>query len=145
MNRTQRTIVVPVTLALILLSAVVGVLLSAVSPHNWDTLLTRLQGGQIVTIAPASNAQATLYVLDASRPTMQEMMVNLRVSRPEYSDGPASVPILLTTEKSVVEVPINDDLILRMELLPGISYMDKEPGPVPPRFPIQIAERQTLP
>lgn len=145
MNQRQRTIVAPVTLALILLSAVVGVLLSGISPHNWDALLARIRGGQILTVAPASNAQATLYVLDASRPTTQEIMVNLRVSRPEYSIGPTSVPILLTAEKNVVEVPINDELVLRMELLPGISYMDEGPGPIPPRLPIQVAERQTLP
>ncbi len=139
MIRTRHAIVVPVTLVLILLSAIVGTLLGTVSPHDWDMLLAWIQGGQVITVTPASNAQATLYVLDAGQPMTQEMMVDLHVSGPGYGGGPASVPILLTTAKGAVEVPINDELVLRMELVPGMAYMDDEPEPSPPMLPLQVA------
>lgn len=145
MNRRQRTIVIPVTLALILLSAAVGTLLGTVSSHDWDMLLARIQGGRVNTVAPASNARATLYVLDASQPTTREVVVDLRVSGPGYDSSLASVPILLTAEKNAVEMPINDELVLRMELMPGISYLDDEPAPSPPVLPLQVAERRSLP
>lgn len=141
MSRTQRTIVVPVISILILLAAAIGTLLGTVPPYEWDMFLARIQGRQIISIAPASNAQATLYVLDADRPATREVMVDLHVPGHGYGDSLTSMPILLTQNTGAIEMPLDDGLALRMELVPGTSYPHDWPEPLPSVSPGQVAHR----
>lgn len=140
MSRTQRTMVVPMVLIVILLSDLVGGMLGTVSPREWDLLLARLQDNQVISVAPTSNTQATLYVLDVNQAMRQELMVDLCIPGNGYGSGPASMLILLTTETGTVEMPLDNDLALRMELVPDSFYTDDELEPSP-MFSAQIAGR----
>jgi len=141
MSQTRRAMVVSMTLVLILLTAAMGALLGTVLPYEWDVLLARIQGSQIISIAPASNVQTTLYVLDAGQPARRKVMVDLRLPEQGHGDGSTSVPILLTSEMGTVEIPLDDGLALRMELVPGISDTDEELEPFPAMFSVQAAQR----
>ena len=140
MSRTERVIVVPITLLLILLSAVVGPSLGTVPAHEWDIFLSRLQGNRIVSIAPVSNHQSTLYMLDTDQPTVQRAKVNLWLAEQGSNANSSPVPIWLTAEKGVVEMPLDNGLALRMELVSSIYYPDGDLESFP-TFPVQVAGR----
>jgi hypothetical protein len=81
-----------------------------------------------------------LYVIDTSWPTTREVMVDLRMPGHRYGSGLSSVPILLTTETGVVEMPLDGGIALRMELVPSTIYTDDELEPAPLMPPLQVAE-----
>ena len=139
MSRTQR-IVVPITLLLILLAAVVGVSLGTVPAREWDIFFSRFQGKRIVSIAPVSNFQSTLYMLDTDQPTVQRAKVNLWLAEQGSNANSSPVSIWLTAEKGAVEMPLDNGLALRMELVSSIYYPggDLESFPT---FPVQVAGR----
>jgi hypothetical protein len=121
MVRTQRTTPVLVTSTVILLSITVGLCLGMVPQQEWDLLVARLQGSRIISVVPASNAQVTLYVLDADQPVRREVLVDLRLPGNGHDAGLASVPVWLTMGLDAVEMPLDDNLALRMELVPYTS------------------------
>jgi hypothetical protein len=139
MSRAQRKIVLPTVLVLILLAVTVGVILGTVPQHQWDVLLARVQNLQVNSVAPATHTQATLYILDAAQPVRQEMMIDLRVSEYKYGNPSSSIPILLTADAGTVEMPLDNGLFLRMELVQDAYYMEDEPEPFPLMSPAQIA------
>ncbi len=142
MSRTQRVVIVPITLLVILMAAALGTLLGTVAPHEWDLFPAQIQGRscQISPGAPATNARTILYVLDTGWPATREVIVDLRIPGHGYDNGLSSVPILLTTETGVVEMPLDGGVALRMELVPSTLYTDDELKPAPLIPPLQVAE-----
>ncbi len=141
MSRTQRAVVMPVTLILILLAAAIGTFLGTMPAHKWDTLLAQLQNNHIVAVPPASQVRGTLYVLDTDRPTAQEVMVDVYLPQREHDYGPASLPLLLTPDMGAVEIPLDDGLALRMECVPILPYPDHKLEPIPATYPVESAYR----
>ena len=143
MSRTQRAVIVPITLLVILMAAALGTLLGTVAPHEWDLFPAQIQGRscQISPGVPATNARTTLYVLDTSWLATREVMVDLRMPGHGYGSGLSSVPILLTTETGVVEMPLDSGVVLRMELVPSTLYTDDELEPAPLMPLLQVAEQ----
>jgi hypothetical protein len=141
MSQAQRAIIIPVTLALILLTAVMGAFLGTASPHEWDMLVARIQGESIISVTPASKTHATLYMLQADTPATREVRVDLQLSGKGHDDGSTSVPMLLTPDMGAVEIPLDDGVALRIEFVPAAPYADDEPHPIPVMSPVQVAER----
>jgi len=141
MSPVQRAIIVPLTLALILLTAVMGMLLGTVPSHEWDMLVARIQGRPIISVAPASNAHATLYMLEVDQPAKREVRVNLQTSEQDRGAGSTTVPIVLTSDMGAVEIPLDDGVALRIEFVPASPYTDDKLDPVPVMSPVRVAER----
>jgi len=142
MSRTQRTITIPITLTLILITAAIGAWLGTVSSQEWDTFLAQIQnmGNHAISLASASPSQTTMYVFDADQPTTREIIVDLWICDGRRS-GNKIVPILLTAERGAVEMPLTNDLALRMELISHNTNAPDELQPFPPSSPFKVAER----
>ena len=84
-----------------------------------------------------ANMQATLYVLDVDQPVRQEVLVELRLPENGYDTALRSVPVWLTMGLGAVEMPLDNGLALRMELVRD-TYSHE--GPDYPRLsPAQVA------
>ena len=121
MVRKQRVATTLVASAVLLLAIALGMWLGTVPQQEWEVLLARLQGSHLVSVAPASSTQATLFVLDVDQPVRQEVLVDLQWSDDGYGAGQGSLPVWLTMGLGAVEMPLDNGLALRVELVPGAS------------------------
>jgi len=140
MVRTRRTMTVLGVSTVLLLSTALGMWLGMVPQYEWDLFWARIQGEQVVSVEPSSSSQATLYVLDVDRSARQEVLVDLHLPGQGHGTDLASVPIWLTMGLGAVEMPLDDGLALRVELVPN-AFSDERPAPRPPLLPGQIAQR----
>ena len=125
MVRTQRVMMVPIILIMLLLSVALGAWLGMVPQYEWDIFLTRFQGGQVVSVAPATSAQSTIYVFDAKQPATRNVTVDLRSL--EAIDG-------------MMEMRLDEGLILRMELVQDTPNPDNELELFPPMLSARVAQ-----
>lgn len=137
MVRTRRLTIVSVVSMVFLLSAALGMWLGMVPQQEWDLFLARLRSDQVVSVAPTSRTQATLFVFDEDQPLTQEVMLDVHLSG---SDS-VSVPVWLATDRGATEMVLDDGLMLRVELVSEPSSSGEPAVPLSDFPPLKAAQR----